>query len=74
MLYLIHRFQVQDEVMSFGAQDYVFGSCLMVIKFGLIQVCIVDLSVDMKYRTIATNMEHDFIYMDDIGGKRFWTS
>lgn len=55
-------------------QDYVFGSCLMVIKFGLIQVCIVDLSVDMKYRTIATNMEHDFIYMDDIGGKRFWNS
>lgn len=46
----------------------------MVIKFGLIQVCIVDLSVDMKYRTIATNMELDFIYMDDIGGKRFWTS
>lgn len=66
MLYPIHRFQVQDEVKIFGAGLSVqIKSYIQVNKFGLIHVCIVDLSVYMKFIHIAIHMELDFIYMDD---------
>lgn len=71
MLYLINRFQVQNEAKSFGAGfSFWIKSYIYVIKAGLIPVCILDLNVYIKYRTIPTNMELDFILMNDSGSKK----
>lgn len=52
---------MQNEVKIFGAGLSVWiRSNIEVNKFELIQVCIVDLSVYMKYIPIATYMKLDF--------------